>query len=189
VLKVVEVRYPPRGDAETPDRQPKLKPTRGWTPTQVRGFQETAVKKAGTEPVYYLTPGKTRELEMPAGDQTPTSAPPPSAEAAAPAPTAKPKPVIKPVPVRKAETPAAERKPLPPVLTTTIGPGGPVGTMDHVPLPDARPLPAVPVESEPARPDGTCGRPGWWKNSWTQSCHPTAQSCRAADQSGACDQQ
>ncbi|MBI5881586.1 MAG: hypothetical protein HZB91_00545 [Elusimicrobia bacterium] len=194
VLKVVEVRHPERPETETPSRLPKLKPMKGWTPTEVRGLQDRTADTEQSEPVYYL-PAKSAPVQT----QPPAAAKaqPPQATAApaasAPAAAPRPKPVLKPVPVHvKEEPPASERKPLPPVLTTTIGPGGPVGTMDHVPPgagQDTQPLAPSPQPSEPARPDGTCGRAGWWRNSWTQSCHPTIDGCRAADSSGACTQQ
>ncbi|MBI5623380.1 MAG: hypothetical protein HY924_06365 [Elusimicrobia bacterium] len=191
VLKVVEVQYPSRGESRSEERGPKLKPMKGWTPTQVRSLQDSDVPRTAEGPVYYLTPEpKAKEPQKPAPPAvSPAEAPKPEPQ---PAPKEEPKPVLAPVPTRRVETPVEKPKPPappPPVMTTTVGPGGPIGTMDHVPRPPDAWLKPPPADaSEPARPDGTCRRASWWKNSWTQTCHPSAQACAAADPSGACSQ-
>ncbi|MBI4676941.1 MAG: hypothetical protein HY748_05105 [Elusimicrobia bacterium] len=199
VIKVVDVRNPRREQDDPRALRPKLKPMTGWAPTNVRSLQDPGMSKTLTEPVYYLTPNQAETPPAPKATVRPepaqTAAPPAAhtfpdgaGDARSPTSTApKPKPVLKPVPTRT-ETPASEWAPAPPVFQTTVEPPGPTRTMDHVPPSDLGPgLPAQ-QGSEPARSDGTCLRPGWWRNSWTQTCHQSLEACRRADQNGACTQ-
>ena len=181
---------PPTGKKDFP----RLNPTRGWVYPSVRSRQN---------------PGVSQTLA-----QVPADAPEPPA---APAPPEPPKPKTEPSPVAPAAKipppEAAKRlrraagggrgggavqyggKVLP---QASVGPGGPMGVIEHGSLETTLPAPPSPSASAPVRQsppdalpppnpehpatsDGPCPKKGWWKNDGTKMCYFTKESCLAGD--------